>query len=182
MQKNNCTLAIQSKEWLLEALLILMDQKDFNKITVKEIAAKAGLDRKTFYRHFETREDILRFYADQACRDYIAALKNQPALTTYTISKTYFSICQSYLSFFQTLEKHHLLIFLLQAFDAYLPEIHRLFASDRAVDADVYDSEYALSYYTGGFWNISAKWMRDGATKTPEEMARLVEKVLSTPL
>lgn len=182
MQNNSRTLAVQSKEWLLQALLILMDQKDFNKITVKEIAAKAGLDRKTFYRHFETREDILRFYADQACQDYIDALEIQHTLTTYTISKTYFSICQTYLSFFQMLEKHNLLIFLLQAFDAYLPAIHKLFAPDKAVDADVYHSEYALSFYTGGFWNISAKWIRDGAKRTPEEMARLVEKVLSTPL
>lgn len=182
MQKSNSILAAQSKEWILQALLIIMDKKEFKNITVKEITAKAGLDRKTFYRHFETKEDVLRLYADMACQDYISELKNQHSLTTFTISKTYFSICQKHMPFFQTLEKNNLLIFVLQAFDEYLPIIHKFFDPNNTADETVYHSEYALSFYTGGFWNISAKWIRDGATKTPEEMANLVEKVMSTPL
>lgn len=182
MKNSNSILAAQSKEWLLQALLILMDKKEFKNITVKEIAAKAGVDRKTFYRHFETKEDILRFYTDRACQDYIAELESQHTLTTFTISKAYFSMCQKYISFFRKLEKNNLLIFLLQAFDEYLPIIHKFFDSDDTTNNIIYYSEYALSYYTGGFWNISTKWIRDGASKTPEEMALLVEKIMSTPL
>lgn len=182
MKKNNSILAAQSKEWILQALLILMDKKALKSITIKEIATKAGLDRKTFYRHFETKEDVLRLYANMACQDYISELKCQHSLTTFTISKTYFIICKKHIRFFQVLEKNNLLVFVLQAFDEYLPIIHKLFDPNNAADKTVYYSEYALSFYTGGFWNISTKWIRDGATETPDEMAKLVEKVMSTPL
>lgn len=182
MKKGNSMLAAQSKEWILQALLELMGKKAFKEITVKEIAERAGLDRKTFYRNFDTKEDVLRLYLHGACQEYINELKKQDILTTYTIAKAYFTVCQKHISFFRKLEKNDLLVFLLLIFDEYLPAIHKLFEAEKTSNNPLYYSEYALAYYTGGFWNISAKWIRDGAKKTPEEMANIIETLTSTPL
>lgn len=35
-----------------EALLLLLEQKDFDRITVKELCQKAGVNRTTFYLHY----------------------------------------------------------------------------------------------------------------------------------
>lgn len=42
-----------------EAFLELLEHKDFAYITVKEICEKAGVNRSTFYLHYETIEDLL---------------------------------------------------------------------------------------------------------------------------
>ena len=42
-----------------EALLLLLDQKDFDTITVKEVCKKAGVNRSTFYLHYESMNDLL---------------------------------------------------------------------------------------------------------------------------
>lgn len=42
-----------------EALLLLLEKKDFEYITVKEICDKAGVNRSTFYLHYETMTDLL---------------------------------------------------------------------------------------------------------------------------
>ncbi len=42
-----------------EAFLKLLEEKDFEYITVKEICEKAGVNRSTFYLHYETIEDLL---------------------------------------------------------------------------------------------------------------------------
>ncbi|MCM1496438.1 MAG: TetR/AcrR family transcriptional regulator [Bacteroides sp.] len=42
-----------------EAFLELLQKKDFEYITVKEICEKAGVNRSTFYLHYETVNDIL---------------------------------------------------------------------------------------------------------------------------
>ena len=42
-----------------EAFLELLEHKDFAYITVKEICAKAGVNRSTFYLHYETISDLL---------------------------------------------------------------------------------------------------------------------------
>lgn len=48
-------------ESLKEALLTLMGQKSFDKISVKELVEKAGIARSTFYRHFPNKIELVKF-------------------------------------------------------------------------------------------------------------------------
>ncbi len=48
-----------TKECLLEALLILMKKKSFDKITVSELVERAGVSRTTFYRNYSSIEQII---------------------------------------------------------------------------------------------------------------------------
>lgn len=58
--------SIQSSEWLYEALKQLMREKTFSQINVTEVVTKAKLGRSTFYRNFDTLEDVLHYKADEA--------------------------------------------------------------------------------------------------------------------
>ena len=42
-----------------EALIALLEQKDFAYITIKEICQAAGVNRSTFYLHYENTSDLL---------------------------------------------------------------------------------------------------------------------------
>lgn len=42
-----------------DALILLLAKKDFEYITVKEICEKAGVNRSTFYLHYDTMNDLL---------------------------------------------------------------------------------------------------------------------------
>ena len=42
-----------------EALLLLLEKKDYEFITVTEICQKAGVNRSTFYLHYESMDDLL---------------------------------------------------------------------------------------------------------------------------
>ena len=46
----------------VEACKKLMEKKDFEKISVGEIAEVAGVHRATFYRHFTSKEDVVVQY------------------------------------------------------------------------------------------------------------------------
>lgn len=56
--------AERSKRCLARALFSLMRQTPFEKITVTDIAKQADYTRQTFYQHFETKEDALRYYLE----------------------------------------------------------------------------------------------------------------------
>ena len=43
-----------------EALLSLLEKKDFEYITIKEICDVAGVNRSTFYLHYENTYDLLK--------------------------------------------------------------------------------------------------------------------------
>ena len=42
-----------------EALIALLEEKDLEYITVKEICRRAGVNRSTFYLHYETIADLV---------------------------------------------------------------------------------------------------------------------------
>ena len=58
----NLRLKNASKEKLLKGLLDLLEQKDYDDITISEICQEAGVSRMAFYRNFEAKENILDAY------------------------------------------------------------------------------------------------------------------------
>lgn len=42
-----------------EAFILLLDKKEFKYITAKEVCVKAGVNRSTFYLHYESMNDLL---------------------------------------------------------------------------------------------------------------------------
>ena len=49
-----------TKRMIQEALLRLLETRPIDKIRVNELCAESGVNRATFYRHYETLQDILR--------------------------------------------------------------------------------------------------------------------------
>ena len=49
---------IQSKGLIVQSLLYLMRKKSFHEIKITEICKKAGVSRLSYYRNFESKEDI----------------------------------------------------------------------------------------------------------------------------
>ena len=50
---------IKSKKAIRDALFSILASKPINKITIKEISETAGINRKTFYTHYDSIEDII---------------------------------------------------------------------------------------------------------------------------
>ncbi|MDE6707509.1 MAG: TetR/AcrR family transcriptional regulator, partial [Oscillospiraceae bacterium] len=42
-----------------QALLAILEKKDFEYITIKEICEKAGVNRSTFYLHYQNTRELL---------------------------------------------------------------------------------------------------------------------------
>ncbi|HFI0634790.1 TPA: TetR/AcrR family transcriptional regulator [Streptococcus suis] len=51
---------LKAKDYITQALFLLINLKNYDEITITDIAKKAGVTRISFYRNFESKEDILR--------------------------------------------------------------------------------------------------------------------------
>ena len=49
---------------IMHSLIELLEEKEFTKITVKDIVTRCGINRNTFYYHFEDIYDLLRWMFD----------------------------------------------------------------------------------------------------------------------
>ena len=57
------------KEYLFESLMILLKDNPFNKISITDIAKKAGVSRMTYYRYYKNKEDIIRVHINDIFSD-----------------------------------------------------------------------------------------------------------------
>jgi AcrR family transcriptional regulator len=63
---------LRSRQMLMEALLRLLNRKEFEDISIQEIADEATLNRATFYLHYPDKNALLQAMTAARFRDLIA--------------------------------------------------------------------------------------------------------------
>lgn len=82
-----------------EALLLLLEQKEYDAITVKEVCQKAGVNRSTFYLHYETMNDLLEETVALINDRFKASLASVPTDDPTKVVLTSEQYLRPYLSF-----------------------------------------------------------------------------------
>ncbi len=67
-------------EHLTAALLELLKEKQLADISISELCDGAGVGRTSFYRNFETKEDILKGYIERLFHGWMDMWNNNPGL------------------------------------------------------------------------------------------------------
>ena len=176
--KKKNPMAEKSKKWLTDALLEIMKNKPYNKITIKEISDKALLSRRTFYRNFNSKDEVLSLKMEYICREYISYFSGEQNLSYKNIIHIYFKFWKDHLDFLLALDKSDLLYLMLQKFNEYLPLIYNHFKGHLHLFKNREHLEYALYFSSGGLWNVLLKWIKEGAKKSPEEMESILREAL----
>ena len=59
----------RSKKALRDAIVALMEERDFDDITVNDLCERADLNRGTFYNHFRDKDDLLATLENEVIAD-----------------------------------------------------------------------------------------------------------------
>lgn len=70
-----------------EALISLLEKKDYEYITIKEVCVKAGVNRSTFYLHYETMDDLLMECISYCQNTFFSYFKNDAKGFTDDLTK-----------------------------------------------------------------------------------------------
>lgn len=164
----------RSKQQMELALLKLMETNDFHSITIQEIAYHAGLSRRTFYRNYFSKEEILDDCFFCIWEEYRGRIVDAPNLSMPNIARVFFSCMENHREFLTIVNQHHMLPRFLTRVDELLPSA---FYAARGENFPLSDEKvrYALAFSAGGFIRLLILWLNDGARKTPDEMAAMVE-------
>lgn len=155
------------KEYITDSLLSLIKNSTLEKITITDIIKKAGVSRISFYRNFNSKEDILEQYLTSITDNFI---KNSDINFKENDLKTYFTILfkhlYNYKDFTLNLYKSNCLYLVENQFK-------RLF-NNRNYDYDVYKRQF----YIGGIYNIYYYWLINGCKESPELLAEKLVNLL----
>lgn len=150
---------------VMEALLQLLKDRDYADISVSDIAKQAGLHRATFYRHFSSKDEVLR-----CCLSKML----QMAEGTKEVPQTDFAafIFPVFQAFYENREQ---LLVLNQAglSGQLLQVLKEYFAFDDAAKSCSNVSQYRLAYRIGGIYSCLLLWFSHDMRETPEEMTKI---------
>ena len=96
-----------------EALLTLLEKKDFEFISVKEICNKAGVNRSTFYLHYESMDDLLKETLNLINKKFNESFGEKIINLKVSSKEELFFIKDEYLIPYLTLIKKHKKVFKL---------------------------------------------------------------------
>jgi len=71
----------RTKDSLHFALMSLIVQKSYDRITVQDLIDRANIGRSTFYAHYETKDDLLVSELDRLTADIERHLADEPSST-----------------------------------------------------------------------------------------------------
>ena len=78
LQKNKLDpRAERSRAWMRAALMDLIAEKDYAKITITDITTRAGLSRPTFYLHYKSKDEILIIHSRRIRHLFLSGLCNR---------------------------------------------------------------------------------------------------------
>ena len=167
----------KTKKQLRSALTTLLLEKDISRVTVRDVADLADVNRGTFYAHYSDVYDLLRQLEDDllAHLDEVGSRhdarssdgKSFPYLTdlfalTGEYSDIFYTLyCRSGDSEFQ--EK----IFNKLKYQ-YLYEFLSIWGRGESQKLD-----YCASFIVAGMCTLAKVWIENGMRETPEQLARL---------
>ena len=171
----------QSRQMLEDALFALMEEKEYRQISVSEITERADVARRTFYRLYQSKDDVINTYFDRLCMGYQSQCGPIHGYDIGQIATEYFSFWYQY--------KHFLLLLHQSGLDSMLfLGINR--ASEQVIRSRIGEHPlqqmpeliYFITYSTGGFMNLLFEWIKSGMESEPEVYAKIASDAIKKVL
>lgn len=175
-----------------EAFIQILEKKDYSYITVKEICNAAGMNRSTFYLHYESMDDLLNESVEFLIRhfeDYMSREtdKFSDKISTcslddlYLITPEYLEPYLNYIKANQRIFKTSLMnIKVLKMDDAYKKLFQHIIAPilDR-YDVPENDRSYLITFYINGLMAIIKTWLEHECDDSVEHLMAVMQHCIA---
>lgn len=177
-----------------EAFLALLEKKDFAYITVKEICATAGVNRSTFYLHYETIGDLLaesmehmnRQFLDYMAHDseaFMAKLHTCPMEELYLLTPEYLTPYLNYIKehrrLFRTATENAAVLGLNSSYNRMFRHVFTPILERYGVPQQ--DRAYLMAFYIQGLMAILAEWLKGDCADSIEHILAIIRRCIMRP-
>ena len=156
-----------TRESIATALLLLMEEKDYEKITISEITEKAGVSRMAYYRNYKDKDDILVNFLRELSLSVSDAFAINEDTDLYSIIKGISEFFKANVNLIFAISKTGRITSLFNDARKWLTSYFPELASDE-------EARNLYIYHSGGVISVFENWFRDGMDKSPEEIADMI--------
>ena len=170
----------QTRQWLEEALFdLLATKKSLQNISIAELSEHAQIARRTFYRYYHSKEEVLTNYLDRLIQYYIIELQTTKLTNFEDLVNLFFQYWSQYTEPLKILQDARLQVLVLQRWYDKLPAAYTsIMAPWHVTNSDQRQIYYDSRFITGGLYNIFDEWLKGDYKAMP--VNELVTTALNT--
>ncbi len=162
MQTANGKRSEPSRQRLAQALLKVMAQYRYQEITVTQITQEARLSRKTFYRLFASKDEVLSLIFDDLFQACFARVKARNPARYWDVMQAFFDFWEERKDLLLLLQKSDLLPRVFELSYQHAMEVFTFVRSKETAASLALPLPYLLAYSVGGMHSMMLKWVENG--------------------
>ncbi|MFA6587331.1 MAG: TetR/AcrR family transcriptional regulator [Bacilli bacterium] len=171
---------LKTKKAIQDALISLITEKDYSEIRVTDIVKRADVGRKTFYLHYDNKEDVLNAIkkdlfetGDSRIRKYMFS---NPQYDIHDIFTEVSSLVMQYESLLKMAAKKNNLHFFEEVLKEGLKSAVVTILKERYKISDCKTESYA-EFYSAGMAAMAISWLRGDSSLSLEELMGIAKEV-----
>lgn len=169
--------ALRSRKLLQEALIQLLEQKEYTKISVADISEAAGVARPTFYLHYKTKDDLILGYLDDMFEQFYDDIPHEMLTISSAgvdLAKLLFSQWEKHRLFVQAVVNAGLDNLIMKRFQQYITRVFgRFLRTNKLTLSNPELLKYVVDYLAGASMMIIMRWLREDMRHSVDTIALL---------
>lgn len=172
-----------------EAFFALLDKKNFACITVKEICETAGVNRSTFYLHYETMADLLSESVSHMNEQFLTHMKKDtnafvtkmrdcPLDELYLITPEYLTPYLGYIEqhkrLFRTATENAAVLEMDKSYERMLRHVFMPILDRYGVPE--WDRPYLMAFYIHGLMAIISEWLKNDCVDSIADIVNVIQR------
>ena len=169
--KQEITLNETVKESVTTALIRMMQKKHMNDIQIKDLVKVAGVSRSSFYRNFESKEDVLIKYAKKISETLAKRLEDYPSPKDFLIER--YRGVKKEKDFFKALNKSNMIYSIYVSIEGNM--VNGVLDSEKMSDTE---KIYQTARIVGGTVGTITEWINRDFKESEEELANMFKDIV----
>lgn len=175
MYTGNNPSALRSQDLLSQALLNLMQRFPYSEITITMLCSQAGVSRQTFYKLFDSKDDIIRSVAKTRCLAFELNMIKQSSMTLQELAESTFAFVKENNDLIKHLISNQLEYLLQEQAQLALIALFRCFRCDE--DGVLDDTN--CCFIAGGLCALLVSWATSEHPFNVEDYAKSLTRLFS---
>lgn len=168
-----------TKQLMANSLKKLMLEKPLNKISIRELVDDCGVNRQTFYYHFQDIYGLLEWILE---KEVLSIIDDNDKFLTWQEAGLYLlrymeSNSTILLCALNSLGRTAIKAFLFSDIKNVATKYITHLASD--IDVSEEDFEHVVHYFTVCFGSLLEDWLSSGSKGSPEELIDILDTIVS---
>ena len=174
-----------------EALILLLEKKEYCFITIKEICEKAGVNLSTFYLHYETMDDLLseciEYTGSKIQKKYSNNVVNKKVIKNSQLEDLLLVTPEYLLPYLEFLKENKAIYKIAYSQPNVFKEQYIVNHLHKNIFEPILDrflvpkneQKYMMSFYLTGMSAVMIEWIKNGCKEEIQAIVNILTKCLN---